>query len=798
MKKRRKRTAALAAAALLLVSFTGCNQVPKGYVPEGYVPEGYVPEGYVPAGYISVEDVEALFAALSLPVGYLDGNSGEITNEDEAEISKEIVEMESAFVAADAPQVTARDWSIYTSQLAKEGLMFEESALYERLDELCRRYMDSAALDGVAIQGTSSKVSDMVDFGDLNLTKEQASNLAFWFKYNNPQYYFITSSIVTTSSQRLGFVMYDFAVDGEERVRITNEMFGKLDGWIEAAGKGGDTTWQKEFSANNLLCKNIFYNDEYAANYDLMGQTLYSAVMLEGTVCAGYAGAFSAIMNALGTETMVALSPTHAWNVVRYDDGNYYAVDVTWNDNKNDDNNPNNQYFNVGETTLKMGDGGVHTYSARYMTWSPEISRDDCPDGGQVSSITQLDMPKNLRVTSQEDGKIHVAWDPVEGAVGYDIEIFSGDKTKILVSQQLETSSVSLTYGSRDSMAVRVRAKAGNGEADGVSEWSEFLSIETEVKGASRPEAITLGAPENVRAVKEEPRSLSFAWDPVEGADQYEFVLFRDSQYTETWSNSFKTEPQAGYMKFHPDTTYYFGVRAMKTVDGKDYYSDWNYFSHKTPDEASGSAAPQKPSAPENVRTTATGENKAAITWDSVPEATGYQIRLYKDSAYKEIWTEFSKTGTELMIKNVKEGANYYCAVRAVKTADGQEAYSDWVTWTYSHVWEPAAYELAPPANVKTFYLEEDTCRTSWDAVEGATGYEINKYKDSAYKEVIGQYSFKQTFFNGINSVEGETYHYGIRAVKSVDGQEIYSDWVHFSYIFKKGSSDDLNIQEKH
>ena len=185
----------------------------------------------------------------------------------------------------------------------------------------------------------------------------------------------------------------------------------------------------------------------------------------------------------------------------------------------------------------------------------------------------------------------------------------------------------------------------------------------------------------------------------MEGADQYEFVLFRDSQYTETWSNSFKTEPQAGYMKFHPDTTYYFGVRAMKTVDGKDYYSDWNYFSHKTPDEASGSAAPQKPSAPENVRTIATGENKAAITWDSVPEATGYQIRMYKDSAYKE---------------------------------------------------------------------------------------------------VIGQYSFKQTFFNGINSVEGETYHYGIRAVKSVGGQEIYSDWVHFSYTFKKGSSDDLNIQEKH
>ena len=33
------------------------------------------------------------------------------------------------------------------------------------------------------------------------------------------------------------------------------------------------------------------------------------------------------------------------------------------------------------------------------------------------------------------------------------------------------------------------------------------------------------------------------------------------------------------------------GVRAVKTVDGEKYYSDWIYFSHKTPKETAKSSS---------------------------------------------------------------------------------------------------------------------------------------------------------------------------------------------------------------
>lgn len=90
-------------------------------------------------------------------------------------------------------------------------------------------------------------------------------------------------------------------------------------------------------------------------------------------------------------------------------------------------------------------------------------------------------------------------------------------------------------------------------------------------------------------------------------------------------------------------------------------------------------------------------------------------------------------------------------------------------------------------------FLEENTAQTSWDSVPGATKYQARCYKDSTYQEIIREFSFTQTCLCGTKSTEGASYHYGIRAVKSVDGQEIYSDWVNFTYVFKKDSQVDLN-----
>lgn len=67
---------------------------------------------------------------------------------------------------------------------------------------------------------------------------------------------------------------------------------------------------------------NTIPNDDYTA---------YGVLVKHTGVCAGYASAYSILMNLLGIPTLVMTSDTHAWNLVKLD-GNWYHIDTTWDD----------------------------------------------------------------------------------------------------------------------------------------------------------------------------------------------------------------------------------------------------------------------------------------------------------------------------------------------------------------------------------------------------------------------------------------------------------------------------------
>lgn len=83
------------------------------------------------------------------------------------------------------------------------------------------------------------------------------------------------------------------------------------------------------------------------------------------------------MMNALGVDTSAALSDTHAWNVIRLDDGNCYTVDACWNDSDKSSPQYTNRDFNLGEVEMNQKDGsGTHTYSANLAAWIPAVVKD--------------------------------------------------------------------------------------------------------------------------------------------------------------------------------------------------------------------------------------------------------------------------------------------------------------------------------------------------------------------------------------------------------------------------------------
>lgn len=650
-----------------------------------------VPRGYVPEGYISIEDAQALISSATLSAGSMRMEFQELSETEARQITNGTEELLDAYERnpMEAATVNPRDWDRYASRIATEGMTAAERTLYDRYDDCCRSYLE------MGVDGFQSGTPDDrfyygsgVEYLDLGLSRDQAQDLFFWFKFNNPQYYFLRNG-AATSRTAMYPMMYERFADGNERARTTNKLFDKLDSWIESICDDEITTWQMELAANDLLCRKLVYDED-----EPFFQSMYSAVLLERTVCAGYSETFCAMMNAVGVDAMVALNDIHAWNVVKFDDGNYYVVDVLWNENDTDNDSPLRTYFNVGEVSAKAWDTdeAQHTFGASLIAWAPDLSQSDYVPTeydltGSRGVTERLGTPQNLRSGDDDGEAITVDWDPVDGAAQYTVELYDGDQTTLLLSKVFPEPGVSVLYGSSPALALRVRAEDG----ERMSEWSELLAFTTRAEAAepspSPSPAVVLDAPQNIVITKDEADTTHFSWDEVEGADQYQVILFKDPEYTETWLSSFRTEPTKGYTKLQPGTTYYHGIRAMKTVDGEDHYSEWTYFSHTTPEAPATpapSAGPVTVGVPANITFDKDEPEAIRFSWDTVEGADQYQVVQFKDAGYQEILRDSFTTDTFRDFINLTPGETCYFGVRAVKTVDGEDRYSDWTRFSHT------------------------------------------------------------------------------------------------------------------
>lgn len=760
------------ATALLAMIFASQNTVPKGYVPEGY---------------ISVEDAKALISSITLPVGSMNMDFQDISDVEADEIANGADELWAAYERnpmGDA--VNRRDWGKYASKIATEGMTDAEKTLYNRYDACCKKYLEMG-VDGFrgGKSGDYFYYGSEVNYGDLGLSRDQAQSLFYWFKFNNPQYYFLRNGAAYSGTSMFP-MMYERFANGNERTKTTNELFDKLDGWIESISDDEVTTWQMELAANDLLCRKLEYDED-----EPFYQSMYSAVLLERTVCAGYSETFCAMMNAVGVDAMVALNNIHAWNVVKFDDGNYYVVDVLWNENYEDNDDPKRDYFNVGEIAAKARDGenAAHTFGSDLVSWAPDLSqRDYVPTEydltGSGGNAGRLDIPQNLRITD-DDGEIaYLAWDSVDGAAQYMVELYTGDGETLTNSKAFEKNETTIRYKSYSSLAVRVRAEDG----ERVSDWSELFVFTTKADAAgpspTPTPGVTLAVPKNVKITKDEANSTGFSWDEVAGADQYQVMLFKDAKHTETWVGDFRTKTAVVYNKLQPSTTYYYGVRAMRTVDGEDYYSDWTYFTHKTPEESAKSTSDVTLDAPKNIKIKDVEPGRVAISWDRVEGASWYHVSVFKDSSHKEEIQNTRKFTLSAAITDLEPGTTYYFGIKARSTSvdekSGQYVYSD---WTYFEHTTPAAVDaLAAPKNIVFTKDEPTSVRFTWDAVKGAEQYHLAIFKDADHKEIWIDSNQTETNVGYSKLTPGSTYYYGIRAMKTVDGKDYYSDWTYFAH----------------
>ena len=209
---------------------------------------------------------------------------------------------------------------------------------------------------------------------------------------------------------------------------------------------------------------------------------------------------------------------------------------------------------------------------------------------------------------------------------------------------------------------------------------------------------------------------------------------------------------------------YHYKVQAYKTVEGYKYYSAYSprRIIHT-----------KEVTAPSNLKVTELTLNSVTITWDAVPNTQFYQIwRAEKGGEYKNIATLDSDT-LIYTNKGLSYKGNYSYKIRGYRFVSGERKYGD-----FSQEILVDLPELSAPKGVRVAQNTYNSLRITWEAVDGATYYQVYRSNAQNGKYVqLGTYDNK-TFSSVSKSLGcGTTYYYKVRAYCWLNGERAFSDF---------------------
>lgn len=325
---------------------------------------------------------------------------------------------------------------------------------------------------------------------------------------------------------------------------------------------------------------------------------------------------------------------------------------------------------NLGNQTSYTHEGYLpnteHTYRVRakngtdLSNWSQEIIRK-----------TYTGVPANI-AASATSKVITVTWEPVTGALGYELEV---DGTIINTGTKTFYNHSGLQSGSVHKY--RVRAK----NAAGPSQWSELITKST-----------TLDTPANLRSTSVTANSITITWDKVQGAVGYD-VMVDGTVIDNGTSTSFT------HSDLEPGSTHIYIVRARSSEISGEWGEELSAWSNPV-------ITPSNLGIPGNLQAKAASKS-ITLTWDEVEGATSYELEVDGRIVNNGNDTIYLHEGLTALSSHVYR-------VRA-KNAKTVGEWSDSVN---------AKTSLGIPLNIKT---EPQTKKMTvmWETVEGATGYEV-------------------------------------------------------------------------
>ena len=330
-----------------------------------------------------------------------------------------------------------------------------------------------------------------------------------------------------------------------------------------------------------------------------------------------------------------------------------------------------------------------------------------------------------LTATNDETGKPVLAWEAIDGAAEYEIQMATSSKGKY--KQLAIVTDPNFVHADAErgkTYYYKVRAIDENGNS------GEFCSYKSATCKCEAP-VIT-------EVTTNSSGYPMIKWDKVEGAKKYEvwYSTTEDGTYkklTTTSSTSYT------YSKAKMDTEYFFKVCAYGAST-----ASMGEFSEIV-------SGIRKLAQPSISLTTSQSNRKVTIKWKKVTNAKSYELQVSINGG--EFKTIFTDNKLSFVHENLVPGNQYTYRVRAI----GEKTSSDYCA-------EKSATIKVGKPTLSITLSENGKPQLSWEAVDGAVEYQVYyaTSKKGKFKlvETTGELSFIYE-----EAKSGKTCYFKVRAV---------------------------------
>jgi len=233
-----------------------------------------------------------------------------------------------------------------------------------RIDNLTDIQLECA---DTIVQGMKD-YEDEIDISQYRLDINQVQQVFFYVSLTDLDLFHVNMSVYSYNDAPSGIITSvspGYLIDEDDYDSAERE----LESAVNAIVSGVDEDWsviEKALYVHDYIASHCTY--AYDDDYD--GKTIYNALVEGEAVCVGYSFAYKYIMDRLGVDCICVCNDEHMWNMIEYD-GNWYHVDVTWDDPSPDyENQANHNFFMISDSAILNSD-------ALHKQWSYGETADD-------------------------------------------------------------------------------------------------------------------------------------------------------------------------------------------------------------------------------------------------------------------------------------------------------------------------------------------------------------------------------------------------------------------------------------